>query len=113
MSTICGLCLNHPLGVCPKHYDAYLKETVEGKDVPLPGYRMIVDEKDMMELQAKLKASKAEVRRMTIVARAGWESARALASISLDLDGGAALAHKQTVIAHADEILAALKAGAL
>ena len=57
--------------------------------------------------EAALKKSQAEVRRMTIVARAGWESARALA-IAPAVGG----LHRATERA-ADEALEALDAGAL
>jgi uncharacterized protein involved in exopolysaccharide biosynthesis len=53
--------------------------------------------------EAALEKSQAEVRRMTIVARAGWESARTLAIAGL---------HRATERA-ADEALAALDAGLL
>jgi len=112
MSTICGLCLRHPLGVCNEHlaeYEGRCKAEAEGKDEPLPGYR-IESEKEVVDLraslvalQAALEKSQAEVRRMTIVARAGWESCRDLAIAGL---------HRATERA-ADEALDALDAGAL
>jgi phytoene dehydrogenase-like protein len=135
MSTICGLCLRHPLGVCNEHLAEYEarracgeQADAQGKDEPLPGYRMELDAKERADLRtslvalqaaaelyrndtnaklaasaAALEKSQAEVRRMTIVARAGWESARALAIAGL---------HRATERA-ADEALEALDAGAL
>lgn len=65
--------------------------------------KLELSEAALRKSEEALRKSEAEVRRMTIVARAGWESARALAIAGL---------HRATERA-ADEALGALDAGLL